>query len=248
MIAVAAEAIHKLSVTAELEDAIVESAECVDEACAINCDSHGQLRITTGAADRFGNRPYQLAVCVEYDNVVAIALPGGYQSTICGHRHVIKAVSLVFQCAKLLPRFAAITIDASALGDIDRAFAIGCKAANQCLSIANAPLRNKLTRRIEDLNSTTGVLGDVDPSGAIDADAARVVEHPWSDPFAPKLEQDIREGVGALLLGSVWSDRPGGFFNCAAYRIKCRTHSAERNEQGNNYTDQGNRKHQQDPL
>src|SRR6185369_17252963 len=42
-IAIAAEAIHKLPITPELEDAIVESTECVDIARAINRYSHRQL-------------------------------------------------------------------------------------------------------------------------------------------------------------------------------------------------------------
>ena len=62
LIASAAKTIHKLPVASELEDRIVESTERVDITRSIHRDSHAQLRVAAGAADRCGNGPYNFAV------------------------------------------------------------------------------------------------------------------------------------------------------------------------------------------
>src|SRR6185436_9443961 len=102
--------------------------------------------------------------------------------------------------------------------------------SQQRLAIADTPLRLELARRIEDLNSPARVFADIDPSGAVDSNTARVGKHSWADSFAAEFKQDIGETVSRFLFRRRCRDGFRRFSDCAFYRIEGGHECANRRE------------------
>src|SRR5688572_13463717 len=78
--------------------------------------------------------------------------------------------------------------DSSALHHIHISLPIGGQSTQRHLGI-NHPLGYELALRIENLDAPADIFGDVNFSGRVDRDAARILEHPRPDALRAEAKQ-----------------------------------------------------------